>query len=286
MKGLSGGAVLHLSADDDTVATGLLLLVDVLVLGAALVRLVGELAAGASAVELDAVTLARDSVALACAAGATRADAGRRGAAGRARRGERGHVGVGVRVGVFLLGVGVDVLAREVAVELLEGGLVVLRVDDLAGLAGALGLGGDDAAGGNTTALGDVLRSAARLAGGLGGCGSGLGGDVDDVQLAASGGLGGVVLGGVVRDVVAIDDVVVPVALALLECGALELEATNPATGLLGVLGERKLTLVAVPGTEKVDCLAVGGSAESEVKLDSGHCDLSSDFKLSVIVEL
>ena len=151
---------------------------------------------------------------------------------------------------------------------------------------GALGLGGDDAAGGNTTALGDVLRSAARLAGGLGGCGSGLGGDVDDVQLAASGGLGGVVLGGVVRDVVAIDDVVVPVALALLECGALELEATNPATGLLGVLGERKLTLVAVPGTEKVDCLAVGGSAESEVKLDSGHCDLSSDFKLSVIVEL
>lgn len=278
--------MLHLSADDDTVATGLLLLVDVLVLGAALVRLVGELAAGASAVELDAVTLARDSVALACAAGATRADAGRRGAAGRARRGERGHIRVGVRVGVLLLGVGVDVLAREVAVELLKGGLVVLRVDDLAGLAGALGLGGDDAAGGDTTALGDVLRSAAGLAGGLGGCGSSLGRDVDDVQLAASGGLGGVVLGGVVRDVVAIDDVVVPVALALLECGALELEAANPTTGLLGVLGERKLTLVAVPGTEKVDCLAVGGSAESEVKLDSGHCDLSSDFKLSVIVEL
>jgi len=158
--------VLHLSADDDTVAAGLLLLVDVLVLGAALVRLVGELAASASAIELDAVTLARDTVALACAAGATRADAGWRGAAGRARRGERGHVGVGVRVGVFLLGVGVDVLAREVAVELLEGGLVVLRVDDLAGLAGALGLGGDDAAGGDTTALGDVLRSAAGLAGG------------------------------------------------------------------------------------------------------------------------
>lgn len=60
--------MLHLAADDDTVATGLLLLVDVLVLGAALVRLVGELAACTSAVELDAVTLARDSVALACAA--------------------------------------------------------------------------------------------------------------------------------------------------------------------------------------------------------------------------
>ena len=66
----------------------------------------------------------------------------------------------------------------------------------------------------------------------------------------------------------------------------MELEASDPASGLLGVLGERELTLVAVPGTEKVDCLAVGGSAESEVKLDSGHCDLSSDFKLSVIVEL
>jgi hypothetical protein len=35
-----------------------------------------------------------------------------------------------------------------------------------------------------------------------------------------------------------------------------------------------------------VDSLAVGGSAESEVKLDSGHCGMSSDFKLSVIVEL
>jgi hypothetical protein len=56
-----------------------------------------------------------------------------------------------------------------------------------------------------------------------------------------------VVLGGVVRDVVAVNDVVVPVALALLECGAVELEASSPATGLLGVLGERELALVAVP---------------------------------------
>lgn len=59
--------VVDLVADDNTVAAGLLLLVDVLVLGAALVRLVGERAAGTSAVELDAVTLACDSVALACA---------------------------------------------------------------------------------------------------------------------------------------------------------------------------------------------------------------------------
>ena len=63
---LSKGA--DLVADDDAVAARLLLLVHVLVLGAAVVRLVGERAAGASAVELDAVTLACDSVALACAA--------------------------------------------------------------------------------------------------------------------------------------------------------------------------------------------------------------------------
>lgn len=137
-----------LVADDDAVAAGLLLLVDVLVLGRALVGLVRELAACAAAVELDAVALACNSVALACAAGATRADAGWRGAAGRTRRGERGDVRVGVGVGlVIVLGVGVDVLAGKVAVELLEGGLVVLGVDDLASLAGALGLGGDDATG-------------------------------------------------------------------------------------------------------------------------------------------
>ena len=82
------------------------------------------------------------------------------------------------------------------------------------------------------------------------------------------------VLGGVVGDVVAVNDVVVPVALALLECGAVELEASVPSSRLLLVLGEGKLALVAVPGSEKVDGLAVGGSAESEVKLDSGHCEV------------
>lgn len=82
------------------------------------------------------------------------------------------------------------------------------------------------------------------------------------------------VLGGIVRDVVAVDDVVVPVSLTLLESGALELEGADPSTGLLGVLGEGKLTLVAVPGAEKVDGLAVVGSAESEVELDSGHFEV------------
>jgi hypothetical protein len=49
--------------------------------------------------------------------------------------------------------------------------------------------------------------------------------------------------------VVAVDDVVVPVALTLLEHGTLELECSLPRTLLLGVLifGERKLARVVVP---------------------------------------
>lgn len=260
-----GVDVLHLRADDDAVAAGGLLLVDVLILGGALgVVRVG--AAGASAIKLDTVTRAGDSVALARAAAAGADAAGTAGVGGAG--GEGWDIGVIIR-----LGVGLEVLLGKAAVELLEGGLVVLGVDDLAGLAGALGLGGDDALWGEGAALGDVGGGAAGLAVRAGGLG-GLGWDVDDVELAASGGLGGVVLGGVVRDVVAVDDVVVPVSLTLLEGGTLELEGADPATGLLGVLGEWELSLVAVPGAEKVDGLAVGGSAESEVELDSGHCEV------------
>lgn len=80
------------------------------------------------------------------------------------------------------------------------------------------------------------------------------------------------------RDMVAVDDVVVPVALSLLQSLSLELEASDPATRLLGVLGKRELALVAIPGAEKMYGLAVGGSAESEVELDSGHCDVISFF--------
>jgi hypothetical protein len=97
------------------------------------------------------------------------------------------------------------------------------------------------------------------VCGGLGG----LPGDVEDVEFAAGGGLSGVVFGGVVRDVVAVDDVlllldwvcvqrgkrtyVVPIPLALPERRALELEAAQPATALLRVLGERKLARVVIP---------------------------------------
>jgi len=103
--------------------------------------------------------------------------------------------------------------------------------------------------------------------------GRGGGWDIEDVQLAAGGGLDGVLAGGIVRDVVSIKDIVVPVALALLEEGALEAERSLEAAGLGGVLGERELTGVVVPRAEEVDGLAVGGGAESEVQLDSRHID-------------
>lgn len=204
---------LHLGADDDALAAGRLLLVDALVLGGAVGRVVGVAAAGAAAVEPDAVAGARDTKALARATAATRADAGRAGAVGRTG-GERGDVGVvlGVVIGGFF-----DGLLGEAAVELLEGRLVVLGVDDLTGLVRALGLGGDDAPGGDTAALGDGGDGdAVGLAVGLAGGRRLLGGrDVDDVELAASGGLGGVVLSGVVRDVVAVDDVLEMVSIRL-----------------------------------------------------------------------
>jgi len=113
------------------------------------------------------------------------------------------------------------------------------------------------------------------LSGRWGGGGGGrLGdGDVEHVELAAGGGLGGELAGGIVRDVVAVDDVVVPVPLALLQSGALEAESALPAARLGGVLGERELAIVVVPRAEEMDGLDVRGGAESEVELDSGHCD-------------
>ena len=68
---------------------------------------------------------------------------------------------------------------------------------------------------------------------------------------------------------------VVPVSLTLLESDALEFEVADPAAGFLGIFRERKLPCIVVPGAEKVDSLAIGGGAESEVELDRGHCAFS-----------
>jgi hypothetical protein len=133
-------------------------------------------------------------------------------------------------------------------------------------------------------ALWDIRHAAGRTDSLLGGSGSGglARGDIENIELATSGGLDYGITGGIVRDVVAVNDVVVPVALALLQGLALEAESALPATSLVGIFGERELAVVVVPGAEQVDGLAVGGSAESEVELDSRHYDLFGLGILSV----
>lgn len=143
---------------------------------------------------------------------------------------------------------------------------------ELAGFARFLGLGAFDLGGREGAALGDVGGGAAFVPGrGLGGCYCccGLGvGDVENVEFASGRGLGDGFARWVVRDVVAVDDVVVPVALALLEGCGLEAEGAFPAAGLGCVFVQGELAAVVVPGAEEVDCLAVGRGAEREVELD------------------
>jgi len=73
------------------------------------------------------------------------------------------------------------------------------------------------------------------------------------------------------RDMVAIDDIVVPIALSLLQSGILESKCAFPGARLGRVLGEWELTTIVVPRSQQVDRLAIGGSAEREIELDSRH---------------
>ena len=97
-------------------------------------------------------------------------------------------------------------------------------------------------------------------------------GNIEDVELAAGGGLDGVLDGGVVRDVVAIHDVVVPVATSELQHGGLEAELANPGTGLV-LGGQGQLARVVVPGSDQMDGLDVGRGPEGELELNGGHYD-------------
>lgn len=187
-------------------------------LARALAALVRVAAPGALAVQLDAVAAAGDAVALAgaAAAGALAGDGRRRrGAAAAAAAGaERRHVRVGLGLGlVVLLVVRGELDGGELGGELLVrvGGRVVAG-EDLARLAWLDGLGRLDLRRGQSAALGDVGGDAARGALGLllvarGVLGLLAGGDVERVQLAAGGRLDDMVLCWVVRDVVAVDDV-------------------------------------------------------------------------------
>nr|POE66119.1 hypothetical protein CFP56_54381 [Quercus suber] len=233
-----------LLADDDTLAAGGA--GDVLGLGPGrAVRLVRIAAARATAVELDAGARTGDAVAFAGAAGG---GAGRDRGWGRrvrtagAARAERGHVGVVVAVvlGCVLLGfllIG-DLVTGEFGGELLDGRVGESLATYGAGLVRLDRPGVIDERWGERAALGHVgLADAARMTGRLAARGLGRG-DVEGVELAAGGGLDDMLAGGVMGDVVPVDDVVIPVALALLEGGAGEAELALPGADLAGVLGE------------------------------------------------
>jgi len=270
------------TANNDSIAAGGATLVVILRLAGA-VRLIRVSASGASAVELDAAASTGDSVAFACAAGRSAGDGawgagvGAAGAAGAERWDVRADIRVRVGLG---FGVRVDVGAGELGGELFESWGGEGLGADHAGLLWLVWLWRDDlrlvqwATLGDTTVGAHAAGLARRLGGGLGG-GWLAGGDVKGVELAACGGLSDRVAGWVVGDVVAVNDVVVPVALALLEGLSLEAESALPATRLGRVLGERELTVVVVPRSEEMDSLAVGRSAEREVELDSGHFDIN-----------
>jgi hypothetical protein len=289
---------------DDAVAAGRALVLLILGVGAVL-RVVA--AARAATVEEDTLALAGDAVSL---AGAGAAVGGGGAVAGELRAG-RGAVGA-VRDGRAGGGSGrrdvhvvVETGSAEAGGELVHGlGVVVVGVQDVLGGVGRHGLGGLDLRDGQGAALGDLERErrAGRLGGALaaglggrlggrlgGGLGRGLGrrrlggrlggrlarlgGDIEDVQLTAGGGLDGGVDAGVVGNVVAIDDEVVPVSLASLERRVLEAKGTLPRAGLGRglVLGEGELANVVVPRAQEVDGLDTGGEADGERLLNSRH---------------
>jgi hypothetical protein len=76
-----------------------------------------------------------------------------------------------------------------------------------------------------------------------------------------------------VGDVVAVDDVVVPVSLASFQSRVLEAESSLPRTrlGRSLVLGERELADVVVPRAQKMDGLDARRDAERKRELDSRH---------------
>jgi len=76
--------------------------------------------------------------------------------------------------------------------------------------------------------------------------------NVENIQDAASSWFGSWWYGRVVRDVISINDVVIPISLTRLKSGALKSESTFPATGFWGslVLSKWKLTGIVIPATK------------------------------------
>ena len=90
--------------------------------------------------------------------------------------------------------------------------------------------------------------------------------DIKDVEGSAGGWFRGGRLAGVMRNMVPINDIIVPVSLARLKSRPLESKGSFPSTGFGRrlVLGEGKLSGVIVPRTKKMDGLDAGGCAQRE----------------------
>lgn len=162
-----------LRADDDAVAAvaaGDVLLL-LFVAAGARAAVVAVAASGATAVDLDAVTLAGDAVALtgaAAAVGGGSAVAGERrvgrravGAVGQAGAGGRDGRGGEVADDVLI----VDVGTSEAGSKLLDVVIAVLSVEDVLGSVGRHGLGRNDLRDGKGATLGDVKSERAALGG-------------------------------------------------------------------------------------------------------------------------
>jgi len=120
---------------------------------------------------------------------------------------------------------------REAICQLIDGGEIV-SFTNAAGSVGLGRLGVLDLGRRQSTSLGNIDGLAAGMAGATG---AGLAaavatGNIEDVQFAASGGLGGVFDGRIVGDVVSVHDVVVPVTTAELQDRGLEAEFTGPCS--------------------------------------------------------
>lgn len=153
---------------------------------------------------------------------------------------------------------------------------VIVRLDDALGLVGLVWERGADLAGRHAPAMWDVNGGRPGVALGVTGRGGRLGvvrrWDVKNIELTASRGLYGGIFGRIMGDMVAIDDIVVPISMAGHKGRSLELECSFP-TSLLRTFGERELALVVVPRAKQVNCLYVRGRAKSEIHLNRRHRD-------------
>lgn len=94
--------------------------------------------------------------------------------------------------------------------------------------------------------------------------------NIKNIQFAASGRFSGKILGWIVGDMVAIDNVVVPISGSELQSvGSLEAKGAFPRSGLsVPHNGEWQLILVSIPGAKEMNSLDVRRRAKSERELN------------------